>query len=599
MLIVLAGQQYRITKVDKDIVTLDPPLTQDQREQSTAAKVTAFMPFDGAARNRQEHGLYIGHKELFNIEAAATIEILGAKSLTGVAWHYRGKGHPKDEVDWQSLRLASADEQAKSEGIVLEKPKGAIEVLELVKGKESRWIRASVATVKPEDRPLLIDAFEIRINCGHGGTAPPSDVDAAAAAPSAEAMSNTTPLVLDGVFFPFGKEPRQFDAFYLGSKEAFSKKDANLVLDFEMADTTFMSLAAVRSGAFKAKVLAGVARDGSLYLLEPDATSGIVGRFRERASLRPPPTDGNTDVSAGQPLDLPLGRLPVWHDSADVDGFLVAVSVRDAVWVWREPANNAGTSGWVSFGSVPARAPRSDAQISDLIYFDNTATLFALRGEQLSRRKWLDVQPWTPVKTETSDVPAKRIILQAIVPILTESADSLVTSTITGMIGISSDDERRLYLVSQGGVCKPLDPMNVNANVRPVAVLRGADLFVAFFASPSASRRCCNSRSIRSSRSRSRSRSMRRMRRSRIRRDPERRRTALSRVGAIRFRWLSCVLVGTSGRDHRCTSGGHPRQPCAACRRANADPRSCRDTWHGRARACGAVRCRETVRAAR
>ena len=33
--------------------------------------MTAFAPFDGSARNRQEHALYLGHKELFNIEAAA------------------------------------------------------------------------------------------------------------------------------------------------------------------------------------------------------------------------------------------------------------------------------------------------------------------------------------------------------------------------------------------------------------------------------------------------------------------------------------------------------------------------------------------------
>ena len=63
-------------------------------------------------------------------------------------------------------------------------------------------------------------------------------------------MANTTPLVLDSVFFPFGKEPRQFDAFYLGSKEAFSKKGADVTLDFEMADTTFTRLTSSRGGAF-------------------------------------------------------------------------------------------------------------------------------------------------------------------------------------------------------------------------------------------------------------------------------------------------------------------------------------------------------------
>ena len=81
-----------------------------------------------------------------------------------------------------------------------------------------------------------------------------------AAAPPAEAMANTTPLVLDSVFFPLGKEPRQFDAFYLGSKEAFSKKGAKVQLCFEMADPTFTALSAVREGTFAERVLAGVAQ---------------------------------------------------------------------------------------------------------------------------------------------------------------------------------------------------------------------------------------------------------------------------------------------------------------------------------------------------
>lgn len=105
MVIELGGQQYQITQVSKDIVTLDPPLNQDHAAQSIVMKVESFLPFDGAARNRQEHALYIGHKELFNIEAAATIEITGAKNLTKVAWHYWGKKHAGDEIDWQELSL--------------------------------------------------------------------------------------------------------------------------------------------------------------------------------------------------------------------------------------------------------------------------------------------------------------------------------------------------------------------------------------------------------------------------------------------------------------------------------------------------------------
>lgn len=475
MLVELGGKQYRITQVNKDIVTLDPPLIQDHAAQSVVTKVTAFMPFDGAAHNRQEHALYIGHKELLNIEAAATIEITGTKQLTEVAWHYWGKRHPADEIGWQELPLADAQAQAKSDGIVLTKPKGSMEMLELVKGSESRWIRASVGSVKPDQAPLHVDAFEIRINCGHGAP-PPSGADPAAAAPSAEAMANTTPLVLDSVFFPFGKEPRQFDAFYLGSKEAFSKKGAEVVLDFEMTDTTFTALTAVREGAFADKVLAGVAQDGALYLLEMNASSGVVGKFRERGSLRPPAANGNADVSASVALDRrPQGRLPLWHETGDPNGFLVAASAGDAVWVWRENSGNKDASQWISFGTVPTTQAKPSAPITDLVYLTDTSMLFALRGGQLSVRKWQDAAPWTPIETKNG---ATTIVLDAIVPILTASGGSLGTSTIAGILGISSD--KKLYQVTVAGACTHLHLTNVDISVRPVAVLQGGDFFVTF-----------------------------------------------------------------------------------------------------------------------
>lgn len=482
MLIELGGLQYRITEVKKNILTVEPGLTQDQLEQSVVTKVTAFMPFDGAARNRQQHALYIGHKELFNIEAAATIEIVGAKELAEVDWHYWGKVHPADEVAWQPLQLAGPQEQAQAEGLVLTKPKGAMEMLELVKGSESRCIRASVATVQPEQPPLLVDAFEIRINCSHGARSAPS-ADPSQAAPSAEAMANTTPLVLDSVFFPFGKEPRQFDTFYLGSKEAFSKKGAAVVLDFEMADTTFTALAAVSGGAFADPVLAGVAQDGALYLLQVKADTGVIGNFREHGSLRPPLSAGGADVSVGVPLDRrPPGRPPLWHDAGDPGGFLIATSARDAVWVWSENSGSKDESHWIPFGTVPTTQASPTASISDLVYLTDTSTLVALRGGQLSVRKWQDAAPWMAVKTEEKKpeekTSAKPVVLDAIVPILTASDGSLAAPAVTDMLGISSD--KKLYQVSVTGVCTPLDPINVDASVRPMAVRREGNLLIAF-----------------------------------------------------------------------------------------------------------------------
>ncbi|MDM0116695.1 hypothetical protein QTI66_31650 [Variovorax sp. J22R133] len=483
MLIEVGNEQYRITQVDKGIVTIDPPLDADRAVQTVATKVTAFMPFD-AARNRQRHVLYIGHTELFNIEAAATIEILGARNLTGVTWHYWGKKYPADTIDWQELSPAETALQSKADGLVLAKPRGALEMTEVVQGKPSRWIRASVATVLPDQPPLLVDAFEIRVNCRHG-VPQPADVDLSASASSrssatAEAMANTTPLVLDSVFYPFGKEPRQFDAFYLGSKEAFSKKGGDITLTFGMAEATFAALSLVPD-SFGGKVLAGVAEDGALYLLEMNATSGALQKFRDRAAIRPPLSEGtaNVDVSAGRQLNRqPLGRLPVWHDAVDPGGFLVGASSGGIVWVWRERSDK-DASKWELFGEVPALPAQGDAAISDLVYFADASTLVALRGGQLSARKSGDAAPWTAIATTTPDpktgdpVP---VVLEAVVPVLTGGA--LTTSTAAGMVGISRG--RKLYRVAADGNCIDLERTNVDAHMRPVAVLNSAGFFVAF-----------------------------------------------------------------------------------------------------------------------
>ena len=473
MLIQLGGLQYRVMKVNGNVVTVDPPLTSDQTEQSVVTKVTAFMPFDGAARNRQEHTLYIGHKDLFNIEAAATIEILGAEWPADVTWEFWSKGDPLFEDGWQPLEVADPEEQAIADGLVLRKPKGPMEMRALEKGgSESRWIRASAKTAEPGEL-LLVDTFGIRINCRHGASAPPNADPAAA--PPAEAMANTTPLVLDTVSFPFGKEPRQFDAFYLGSKEVFSKKGADVTLTFEMADTTFTELTAVPLGEFAGKVLAGVARDGALHLLQVNELTGAIKKFRDREPLRPNPPGVNAEAT-GVRLDAqPQGRVPIWHEATDLNSFFVATTAGSTVWVWHEDFAQPTKSDWIELKGVPEGAATPDAKISDVVYFgDASEKLVALRGNQLSVRDWPNGDQWKPVATKTG---GNSIALTAIVPVLSGAA--LTTKELDGMVGVSVGKD--LLSVSSSGACTPLGPAsNVVAAIRPVAVKHGTQLIVAF-----------------------------------------------------------------------------------------------------------------------
>jgi len=80
--IIEAGnQQYQIVNVDKDLVTIDRPLVNAVGGGSVVTKVTTFSPFDGRSYNQQQHALYLGDSELLNVEAEATIEIIGASAL--------------------------------------------------------------------------------------------------------------------------------------------------------------------------------------------------------------------------------------------------------------------------------------------------------------------------------------------------------------------------------------------------------------------------------------------------------------------------------------------------------------------------------------
>jgi hypothetical protein len=475
MVIQLGGRQYRIAGLNSDLVTLDPPLDQDQPTQSVVDKVTVFAPYDDTARNRQQHQLYLGHTDLFNIEAAVAIEVLGAKPLAQMSWEYWGKRDGADEVAWQLLPLASQDVQAGSEGLVLSKPKGSIELSEQVPGSNSRWIRARCGSLAPGSLPVSADGFQVRVNCVRGSSLTPTS----GSSPAAEAMANTTPLVLNTAFYPFGKEPRQFDTFYLGSAEAFSKGGAGIDLNFDLADTTFTALSAVRQGAFGNVALVGVAHDGALHVLEVNPLTGVIGKLRGREPLRPPLPDGPAGESSGVALDQrPPWRAPVWPDTASPAGFNVGVTSGPAVWAWHEdhgdpadPKNNA----WTAFGNVPGTTPSSSSQIADLVYLADAATpvLVALRDQGMAIREMPPDAQWKPVATGLN--------FDALVPVLVDAGSGFVTAKSVGMVGVAGGD---LYTVRADGVCTKvvdaaLPPAGLRAAPRPVAVQSAGALMVA------------------------------------------------------------------------------------------------------------------------
>jgi len=497
LLIQIAKQQYRIVSASQGIVTIDPPLDGDLNPGTRVDKVMAFAPFDGSARNRQAHALYLGHMDVLNIEAAATIDVVGASVLgEGFTWQYWGKVDGQDGEDaWQPLETASVTRPG---AIVLNKPKGAIDPRKIGE-TNSRWIRAYSPKVDGAAPVLSVDALELRINYQPNPPSCPATADATTTSPAAEALANTTPIVLDSAFFPLGKEPRQFDAFYLGSQEAFSKKAAKVQLCFEMADPTFFALSAVRDGFFANRVLAGVAKDGALHLLAVDTATGTVSKLLDRDPLQPPAPGYNGQPASGPAvtLDTPFPsidilpaprqwRLPVWAESDftvfgfSLSGFLVGVSAGDAIWAWHEHSVDRHKSGWISLGSLPSvtPAPTADEPVAGLVYLADptpaNALLVALRKNQLSKRLRADGSTWQNVTTTTAG-PAD-VDLESIVPVL-DAASGFATSIANGLVGVSAAEN--LHSVDVAGTCTLLSG-NADISVRPIAVKIGTDLVVAF-----------------------------------------------------------------------------------------------------------------------
>ncbi|MDX6443394.1 MAG: hypothetical protein QOH71_468 [Blastocatellia bacterium] len=477
-------QQYRIVKADKDLVTIDRPLVNPLEGGSVVTKVTKFSPFDGHTYNQQQHALYLGDSELLNVVAEATIEVVGASALReGFVWEYWGKLGDEDEVEWQPLAFDTDKQASVNDAVVLTKPKGEIVERE-IGGKKSRWLRAFTHTLSADTDPIHVEGFSLRINSS-GCDPIACPFDGKVASPAAEGMANSTPLVLDNVFFPLGKEPRQFDAFYLGSKEAFSKTGAKAQLCFEMADPTFASLSAVHDGVFANKVLAGVGKDRALQLLAFNPTNGGIEKFREREPLQPPAPgfDGKVEPGNSVPLDSqPPWRLPVWTQATPDSGFLVAVPEGDTVWVWHEHAADANLakSGWIKFGPIPADNPPAVDPIAGLVFLGGSPPkLVVLRQHLFATRDWNNVSQWQQQPTTKAGNP---LLLEMIVPVLRETSTGFVTSIADGMVGVSATG--LLHTVDTAGVCVQLSSTAVDLKVRPVAVVTASNALVVVSVKP-------------------------------------------------------------------------------------------------------------------
>jgi hypothetical protein len=400
----IGSSEHDVVSVDGDLVTIKPPLDATVAEATVAVPtditlIEGFTPFE-STRNWQEHALYLGDDELFHIESEATIDIsVDPKRMpNGVIWQYWGKQGNEEKIDWQPLEVKSES----SATTQLQKPKGSIEET-LIKGRKARWIRAIAGSsthavrlanvsvkINPPKKPDATNpktsaTSETQTAEAHEGNANPSSIV------RAEGMSNTTPLVLENTFYPLGKEPKQFDAFYLGCQEAFSKKRAEIQMYFAMNDRTQMEIATVPSNQ-RGNRLVGIGQDKKFYEYQLLDTSSKIQCTVDGLPLERIDESNNKIPVA---IDEPRWRLPVSSPDSQMN-YSVLVTAKDEVWEVSLPAETSK-----NLGKIPrtSSVPRIDSVV---VTRDNR--IHALVEEKVyefhrSDNSWVSVPGATDIAT--------------------------------------------------------------------------------------------------------------------------------------------------------------------------------------------------------
>jgi hypothetical protein len=477
-LIAIDGAHYRVVDdPSAGLVAIDPPLDADAVVQTVVSKESVFAPFDGAARNRQNHALYLGDADLLNIASAATIDITGAGALgSGVTWEIWGKSPAGDDPAWQPLKLTQT---AAGLGIArLEKLAGSVEPFEL-EGRSGRWIRARRSTVAAASSPVVADQLGVRVNAQACATASGAAAPNAAGAttPIIDAFTNTTQLDVQSQFYPLGKEPKQFDAFYLGSEEAFSKRGAQVSLQFEMADRTFNSLSALQVARLsRQQIFVGIANDRALHLLELDAATGKFTKFDGLEPQRPTLTPPSGDSRSRTQIQLdpsPTWRIPVYLDPISGGELRVIVSAGDSIWQWQQPNRIlTNEAKWVKLPTPQTESTsssRNERGFDGIIYLAGTQRhLVAVFRKKLFKLA-LDVPElkWILCSRVTFDT------ITQVQPLLSNVATDEI-------IGITTDG--RLYLVDvkngQTTALTSADSLKASSRIQPCSWRIGNRLVV-------------------------------------------------------------------------------------------------------------------------
>jgi hypothetical protein len=398
-----ASEKHVIRALDDgNIVLFEQPLSRDVSEGTFVTPIRDFEVFNGI--NVQEHVLYIGHagaltvKEQAEIRLTLSLEEKANPTPLDIVWQFWTKDEevkPEQEEHWHDLDLKSdgTQEMTVSGDVVLVKSNTLEIKARAVAGTESRWIRAKVLnklTGSSESLPR-IDSIAIKARS--------LDTEQVGI-PADQGFYNATPLDVqvdpDVGFLPFGPEPRLFDQFYLASKEAFTKEDATVTLDFSLdlqpLASPAMAIVPTATGAEMRAYSIGLRR--RLYQLRADDFEVI--------SLGDPsktPIDGRAEGSRFFPIEQSVPSAIPGTANDEVAVFVVAADALRALptrlWMFRPNP----TKPWIDLES-----PIDTAGNRKAIQFSPAAVRLASGG--FGRVFVVDIDGKLHSRTITNLVPA-------------------------------------------------------------------------------------------------------------------------------------------------------------------------------------------------
>jgi hypothetical protein len=439
---------YRVVEAKEGLITIEPALgtprragdaVQDPWAAGVLKRRAAFAPF--AERSAQSHAVYLGSANGLDITFPARIGVPGAEALAGARWSYWGQAAKATDPDWLDLTVDAdaADFVLKSDG------KGDKFAPTKVNGVQARWLRARPPAGDGPPTPQELVRPRFTVNCGLNDPGQTNLV--------MEGIANTAPLVLDQPFYPLGREPRIFDAFYFSCDEAFSKPNADVTITFGIGGDYIAPLMAIVAG--RTAIAAAIGADNKFYAI----TTPLAAAVAALAGDPPPPTFGAGEQatdSEGRPVPFTAGLRPAGIAFGEIPIFAAA----------------AGATVRVRFGaawSSLGKPSGEDTAVDDVAFARDAngrdLTLFATSGGALYRRGSVGLWQETP---RPAGVTAH---LKRIAPIVRAGAEPGDVREGDGLLVVSDDGQ--LFRVTDG-VFEALRD-NVDPDVYPLGLLVEAD----------------------------------------------------------------------------------------------------------------------------